>query len=81
MAWSGNNLAHVERLIDGHKSIGAGEYLLPGEIILKKGQSYKAPRAVATFSDRGLDGLTNNHYTWIRSRRNPIKKKKPCTLN
>ena len=22
MAWSGNNIAHVERLIDGHKSIG-----------------------------------------------------------
>ena len=83
MAWSGNNLAHVERLIDGHKSIGAGEYLLPGEIILKKGQSYKAPRAVATFSDRGLDGVTNNHYTWIRSRSNHITKKKPrpLTLN
>jgi len=29
MAWSGNNIHHVERLIDGHKSIGAGEYLLP----------------------------------------------------
>ena len=83
MAWSGNNVAHVERLIDGHKSIGAGEYLLPGEIILKKGQSYKAPRAVATFSDRGLDGVTNNHYTWIRSRSNHITKKKPrpLTLN
>ena len=83
MAWSGNNVAHVERLIDGHKSIGAGEYLLPGEIILKKGQSYKAPRAVATFSDRGLDGITHNHYTWIRSRSNHITKKKPrpLTLN
>ena len=83
MAWSGNNVAHVERLIDGHKSIGAGEYLLPGEIILKQGQSYKAPRAVATFSDRGLDGVTNNHYTWIRSRSNHITKKKPrpLTLN
>ena len=83
LAWSGNNVAHVERLIDGHKSIGAGEYLLPGEIILKRGQSYKAPRAVATFSDRGLDGLTNNHYTWIRSRSNHITKKKPrpLTLN
>ena len=70
-------------MIDGHKSIGAGEYLLPGEIILKKGQSYKAPRAVATFSDRGLDGITNNHYTWIRSRSNHITKKKPrpLTLN
>lgn len=83
MAWSGNNIAHVERLIDGHKSIGAGEYLLPGEVILAKGQSYKAPRAVATFSDKGLDGVTNNHYTWIRSRSNHITKVKPrpLTLN
>lgn len=83
MAWSGNNIHHVERLIDGHKSIGAGEYLLPGEVILKKGQSYTAPRAVATFSDRGLDGLTNNHYSWIRSRTNHITKvrPRPLTLN
>jgi alpha-galactosidase len=83
MAWSGNNIHHVERLIDGHKSIGAGEYLLPGEVILKKGESYAAPRAIATFSDRGLDGLTNNHYTWIRSRSNHITKvrPRPLTLN
>lgn len=83
MAWSGNNIHHVERLIDGHKSIGAGEYLLPGEVILKKGESYKAPRAIATFSDRGLDGLTNNHYSWIRSRSNHITKARPrpLTLN
>ena len=83
MAWSGNNIAHVERLIDGHKSIGAGEYLLPGEIILSKGHTYKAPRAVASFSDRGLDGLTNNHYSWIRSRAGHITKRKPrpLTLN
>ena len=83
MAWSGNNIHHVERLIDGHKSIGAGEYLLPGEVILQKGESYAAPRAVATFSDRGLDGLTNNHYSWIRSRSNHITKvrPRPLTLN
>lgn len=83
MAWSGNNIHHVERLIDGHKSIGAGEYLLPGEVVLKKGESYVAPRAIATFSDRGLDGLTNNHYTWIRSRSNHITKvrPRPLTLN
>ena len=83
MAWSGNNIHHVERLIDGHKSIGAGEYLLPGEVILKKGESYVAPPAIATFSDRGLDGLTNNHYSWIRSRSNHITKvrPRPLTLN
>jgi|UniRef100_UPI00404B9036 alpha-galactosidase len=83
MAWSGNNIHHVERLVDGHKSIGAGEYLLPGEVILKKGESYQAPRAIASFSDRGLDGLTNNHYSWIRSRPNHITKvrPRPLTLN
>ena len=83
MAWSGNNIHHVERLIDGSRAIGAGEYLLPGEVILKAGESYKAPRAVASFSAEGLDGLTNNHYTWIRSRSNHITKvrPRPLTLN
>ena len=83
MAWSGNNIHHVERLIDGSKAIGAGEYLLPGEVILKSGESYQAPRAVASFSDSGLDGLTSNHYDWIRGRSNHITKirPRPLTLN
>ena len=83
MAWSGNNIHHVEKLIDGHISIGAGEYLLPGEVILKAGESYKAPRALASFSDQGLDGITANHYDWIRSRSNHITKvrPRPLTLN
>jgi alpha-galactosidase len=83
MAWSGNNIHHVERLVDGSKAIGAGEYLLPGEVVLKGGESYKAPRAVAAFSDEGLDGLTRNHYDWIRGLTNHITKvrPRPLTLN
>ena len=83
MAWSGNNIHHVERLIDGSKAIGAGEYLLPGEVILKPGESYEAPRGIASFSDQGLDGITSNHYDWIRSRSNHITKvrPRPLTLN
>lgn len=83
MAWSGNNIHHVERLIDGHTSIGAGEFLLPGEVILKKGESYRAPRAIASYSAEGLDGITNNHYAWIRSRTNHVTKvrPRPLTLN
>jgi alpha-galactosidase len=83
MAWSGNNIHHVEKLVDGHKSMGAGEYLLPGEVILKAGESYKAPRAIATYTEEGLDGLTRNHYDWIRSRKNHITKlrPRPLTLN
>lgn len=83
MAWSGNNIHHIEKLVDGHKSIGAGEYLLPGEVILKAGESYKAPRAIATFTDEGLDGVTRNHYDWIRGRKNHITniRPRPLTLN
>lgn len=83
MAWSGNNIHHVERLIDSTKSTGAGEYLLPGEVILAKGESYKAPRAVASYSGQGLDGITSNHYEWIRSRKNhPTHiRPRPLTLN
>jgi alpha-galactosidase len=83
MAWSGNNIHHLERLIDGHKAIGAGEYLLPGEVILNAGESYQAPRAVASFSAKGLDGITQNHYSWIRARSNHITKSRPrpLTLN
>ena len=83
MAWSGNNIHHAERLIDGNRSLGAGEYLLPGEIVLGKGESYRAPRAVASFSAVGLDGITDNHYQWIRSRSNHTTKvrPRPLTLN
>ena len=83
MAWSGQNIHHVERLIDGNKSIGAGENLLSGEVILAKGESYEAPRAVASFSSVGLDGITDNHYQWVRSRPNHTTKvrPRPLTLN
>ena len=83
MAWSGNNIHHVERLIDGSKAIGAGEYLLPGEVILKPGERYKAPRAIASFSDEGLDGLTRSHFDWVRNRPHHITKvrPRPLTLN
>lgn len=83
MAWSGQSIHHVEKLIDGNNSIGAGEYLLPGEVILAKGESYVAPRAVASFSAVGLDGITDNHYQWVRSRPNhPTHvRPRPLTLN
>ena len=44
VAWSGNNVNHIEKLVDDNLSIGGGEYLLPGEIILKSGESYSTPK-------------------------------------
>ena len=83
VAWSGNNIHHVERLVDGSRAIGAGEYLLPGEVILEKGESYLAPRIISSYSSHGLDGITNSHYAFIRARKNhPTNvRPRPLTLN
>ena len=81
VAWSGNNIHHVEKLTDDNISIGAGEYLLPGEIILGKGQSYTTPKVIACYSPDGLDGITNRHYAHIRARAKHPKSPRPLTLN
>ncbi|MGI9226139.1 MAG: glycoside hydrolase family 36 N-terminal domain-containing protein, partial [Candidatus Nanopelagicaceae bacterium] len=53
LSWSGNNSHFAEKLIDGNSAIGAGENLLPGEVILAKGESYNAPKVIAAYSDHG----------------------------
>jgi alpha-galactosidase len=83
VAWSGNNIHHVERLVDGNRSIGAGEYLLPGEVILAEGETYQAPQIIASYSSQGLDGITHNYYSYIRARKkHPTNiRPRPLTLN
>ena len=83
VAWSGNNIHHVEKLVNGNIALGAGEYLLPGEIILATDKTYTSPTIVASYSPHGLDGLSHNHYSWIRSRSiHPTKARpRPLTLN
>jgi alpha-galactosidase len=83
VAWSGNNIHHIEKLVDDNISIGAGELLLPGEIILGKGESYTSPKVIACYSPDGLDGITNRHYANIRARKHhPTNvRPRPLTLN
>ena len=83
VAWSGNSVHHIERLADGVQSIGAGELLLPGEIILAPGASHQIPGVVANFSKNGLDGLSHNYHSWLRARpSHPTNiRPRPLTLN
>lgn len=83
LAWSGNSQHHIEKLPDGLQSIGAGELLLPGEIIIAPGESYESPMLAATYSANGLDGISDNFHTWIRSRlHHPTNRRpRPLTLN
>ena len=81
VAWSGNNVNHIEKLVDDNISIGGGEYLLPGEIILKSGESYSTPKVIAAYSANGLDEITNKHYAHLRSRKNHPKSERPVNMN
>ena len=83
VAWSGNSAHHVERLATGDISIGAGELLEPGEIIIAPGASHSIPPVVANYSNEGFDGLSHNYYRWLRARPNhPTNvRPRPLTLN
>ena len=81
IAWSGNSHYLVEKLFDGSQAIGAGELLLPGEIILAAGESYFAPALISTYSSEGLDGLSAAYHSHLRARPMHPKRPRPLTLN
>ena len=83
LAWSGNSRHLIERTPIGRTSIGAGELLLAGEVILAKEETYVAPKVVAVYSAEGLDGASHKLHTQQRSRANhPTNvRPRPVTLN
>ena len=83
LMFSGNSRHLIERQQSGRTFIAAGELLLPGEVILAKGESYEAPSVAAVYSGSGFDGATNRVYGWLRSRpEHPTNiRPRPLTLN
>ena len=43
VAWSGNSVLRVERDAAGGPTLGGGELLQPGEVVLGEGESYRTP--------------------------------------
>ena len=81
IAWSGNSHYLVERGFEGQQSIGAGELLLAGEVILKGNESYEAPALFAVYSNKGLDGVSTAFHSHLRAREIHPKRPRPLTLN
>jgi alpha-galactosidase len=85
LGWSGNQRYVVERLPEGagaHTAvIGAGELLLPGEIVLHAGEEYQAPTAYFAWSDAGLDGISDAFHAMLRARPAHPVSPRPLTLN
>jgi alpha-galactosidase len=83
VGWSGNSVHRIERLATGDISLGAGELLEPGEVILSPGTTHQIPPVIANYSDQGFDGLSHNYYQWLRARpAHPTNvRPRPLTLN
>ncbi len=67
VGWSGNSVLRVERTAAHGATIGGGEHLLPGEVVLPTGSSYTSPWVYFAAADDGLDGLAARWHAYLRS--------------
>ncbi len=67
VAWSGNSVLRLERSAATGTTIGGGELLLPGEVVLAGQESYATPWVFFGSADDGLDGLAASWHDWQRS--------------
>ncbi|HEY2693467.1 MAG TPA: alpha-galactosidase [Streptosporangiaceae bacterium] len=87
VAWSGNTVHRVERVPasqrhqPGVTSIGGGELLLPGEITLAEGDSYRTPWVYLAASTAGLDDLSAQFHGYLRSLPAHPRSPRPVNLN
>jgi alpha-galactosidase len=79
-AWSGNHVHYAERVFTGEQRIGGGELLLPGEVRLGTGESYRSPWVYAAYGD-GLDEVARRFHRHLRGRPRPVGAERPVTLN
>jgi alpha-galactosidase len=80
VAWSGNTVHYVERMAARTAVIGGGELLLPGEICLGWGESYRTPWVYLAVS-AGLDELAGQFHGYLRSRPAHPRTPRPVNLN
>lgn len=80
LGWSGNHRHWAERLFNGHRTIGAADLLLPGEMVLGPGESYATPWLYASYGD-GLDDQAARLHAFLRERAEHPRRPRPVTIN
>jgi alpha-galactosidase len=81
LGWSGNHESMIEQLPDGETVLAVGELLAPGEVVLQPGDQYETPTVYAAYSPAGLDGISDQFYSWMRARPSHPKRPRPVVLN
>ena len=80
VAWSGNHVTYAERLATGAAVLGGGELLLPGEVALAAGESYRGPWIYAAHGV-GLDGVAARFHQYLRARTQHPTRPRPVVCN
>ena len=62
-------------------TLGGGELLLPGEIVLGPGQEYRAPTVYYAWSGEGLDGIAGAFHAMLRGRAAHPPRPRPLLVN
>lgn len=83
LGWSGNHQLRADVRSDGRRFIQAGELLLSGETRLQEGEVYQSPWLYGTYSNQGLNGISNNFHQFVRTHilKFPTAKPRPVHLN
>ncbi|MEV4805705.1 alpha-galactosidase [Nonomuraea sp. NPDC049421] len=77
---SGNHRHYAERTAIGRTMLGGGELLLPGEVVLAAGETYRTPWVYATYG-RGLDEAAHRFHEHLRARPGHPVRPRPVVLN
>jgi alpha-galactosidase len=78
--WSGNHTHYAERSYTGEQVLGGGELLLPGEVVLRTGESYTSPWIYGSYGI-GLDQVARRFHRMLRARPQHVDAERPVTLN
>jgi len=81
LAWSGNARLRVETFSDSRRILQAGDALLPGEILLGPGDTYRSPALFLAWSNSGLNGISDCFHSYLRDRDNHPRTRRPVLLN
>ncbi|MBZ9582952.1 alpha-galactosidase [Klebsiella quasivariicola] len=65
-AWSGNHRMRIDVKADGRRVLQAEALYVPGEIVLQSGETITTPWLYATWSDRGLNGMSQQFHAHLR---------------
>lgn len=80
LGWSGNQVLAAERVPAGTRSLRAGELLLPGELVLAPGETYRSPWLYGSWGD-GLDDLAARFHRFLRARPAHPPRPRPVLVN